>query len=201
MGIQRTIQNLFKSEYPRYRITSSDEFRYTWFRVAKAGTRTILHVLQEHTHPDVHGGRVEFNPKEHRDKFKFAFIRNPWTRLKSCYINKVIHKRLFEPCWDREFDYFVDYVADQDLKSANIHIRLQTELFPHHGLDHLARFERFGEEFDFIMNQKLKLNIPLIHHNKSSVKSEEIEYSARSIQKVADVYDQDIKFGNYQYSI
>src|SRR5262245_19376649 len=80
-----------------YNLTVSHERKFVWFRVAKVGTRTILnHFLDRGVRLDAeHASDVHYPPRAYADYFKFAFVRNPWDRLVSCWADKVVASNLF----------------------------------------------------------------------------------------------------------
>src|SRR5580765_3342619 len=70
----------------RYSLTISHKQKFLWFRVAKAGNRTILNHLEQKALPmdAPRATFVHYCPRLYADYFKFAFVRNPWDRLVSC---------------------------------------------------------------------------------------------------------------------
>jgi hypothetical protein len=184
---------------PFYNITSSKAFGYTWFRIAKNGTRSILKALEDKTHPDINGSNIPYLSWRFRNQFKFCFIRNPWDRVVSCYSSKVLEKRMFAECWDKDFDYFVNYISQLNLKTCDRHIRLQTKLFPVNGMDYVARFENFAHDFNYVINERLNLDVPVEHRNISEHKHYREYYTGKTRKLIEDLYSDDIRFGNYQF--
>ena len=185
---------------PTYNITSSRRWGYTWFQVPKNGTRTVLNVLRTCTEPDADEHYLPYYPSRHLEHFKFSFMRNPWDRLVSCYKDKVWGELLFPECWGKDFNYFVDFVSRQDLRRCDPHFRIQASLFPLKDMDHIARFEDFPKEFDYIINQKLQLNSELPHINKTKYEQPYTEfYDDRKRKIVAELYKEDIALMSYAF--
>lgn len=139
----------------QYNLTISDEKKFVWFRVAKVGSRTILDLFRQANielnaeHPlDVH-----YPVNRYQEYFKFAFVRNPWDRLVSCWHDKGINHNLFD-IRDKGlgFEDFIDHIAEKvDLESGNIHLRLQSRLIDLNQIDFLGRFENFEKDLNRVM--------------------------------------------------
>ena len=184
---------------PLYMVTASKEHQYVFFLIHKNGISSILSVLREETQREIDEDYTIYSSSKYKNHFKFCFIRNPWDRLVSCYSNKVVRKKLFSECWDKDFDYFVDYVSRQNLslKTTDNHIRLQASQFPVNNIDHIARFENFNSEYNFIINEKLKLNREIVSANKSRHDHYTELYNDSSRKIVTQIYKPDIEIGNY----
>ena len=106
---------------------------------------------------------------KYRDYFKFAFVRNPWDRLVSCYSQKLLdvkRDRLgqrsnlspsisgIELYNGMPFDEFVRAVHAIPDKEANIHFRSQcaTVCDEDGGImaDFVGHFETLGEDFAYV---------------------------------------------------
>jgi hypothetical protein len=111
----------------------------------------------------------------------------------------VVRKKLFPDCWDKDFEFFVDYVSQQklSLKTTDNHIRMQTSQFPVNKIDHIARFENFDKEYDFIINEKLKLNREMVAANKSRHDHYSTVYTNKTRNIIEQIYKPDIEIGNY----
>lgn len=140
---------LLPSQRP-YNLTISSSHRFVWFRVAKVGTRSILAHLANHgVKLDVeHAMGVRYPVNQLRDYFKFAFVRNPFDRLVSCWHNKVVETNYFkfDPASHRRFGQFrefVDFVDHFDLQGGDPHLRLQSRLVDLNAIDFLGRYENF----------------------------------------------------------
>ena len=119
---RRTMVPMYRAaSVPLYDITSSAAYGYTWFRIPKNGTHSIMEILQTHMPPEVNNSYVPYFRKTHRNRFKFCVIRNPWDRLVSVYCNKVQMRLMFEECWDRDFTYFIDLRLCDNLHRCFLH--------------------------------------------------------------------------------
>ena len=112
----------------RYWLTIGDEPRFVWFRVPKAGYTTILGHLDAASLISTHNpDAVDRVPDAYRDHWAFAFVRNPWDRLVSCWLDKVKRKNFFgfgpsEYERMQRFDHFVRWVVQLDLDAADDHL-------------------------------------------------------------------------------
>lgn len=185
----------------RYNITASETHRFIWFRVAKNGTRTILNIFEQNVPLSVNDYKVPYRSKDYEGYFKFAFVRNPWDRVVSCYCSKILKKdhNAFQECYDKDFNYFVNFINQQDLTVADPHIRLQSTLFPLDELDYLGRFETFEEDLKYILSI-LKLDyVPIPKKNISKHQHYSHYYNEGSKNIIAKKYKKDIKNFGYQF--
>jgi len=190
-----------------YNLTISHERKFVWFRVAKVGTRTIFdHMKDNGVHLDLeHPYRVYYAPRLYGDYFKFAFVRNPWDRLVSCWHDKVLKINHFK--FDdanlarmKEFGHFVDYVSRLDIENCDIHLRPQCSLIDLEHIDYLGRLETFTDDLYFVFQQ---LDIPsaeLSHKNKSfRQKDYKAYYTDELRESVYQIYRKDIQIFGYKY--
>ena len=137
----------------RYNITISNEKKFVWFRVGKVGSRTIFNIFkQANVYLDADNTLLCHYPVDkYTDYYKFAFIRNPWDRLVSCWQNKVIDSNYFNYSEGKlskmqSFDEFVSFVADEDIENCDNHFILQSKIIDLNNIDFLGRFENFEKD-------------------------------------------------------
>lgn len=200
----------------RYNITVSDRQRFLWFRVAKVCTRSILTTLERNKvsmtleHPML----INYPINDYTDYFKFAFVRNPWDRLVSCWQNKIVDRDIpAEPGvvrWDKlgdgiierfsEFGSFVEYVAGCEIDNCDIHFREQSSLIDLNNLNFLGRYESFDTDirmvFDYIGIADAK---PAVDNASQSQRPYQNYYNQELIDLTAKVYRKDIQIFNYQF--
>ena len=161
-------------------------------------------------------------PKLYPGIFSFAFVRNPWDRLVSCYRDKILgevpdftflhptrgvghclaHFSVFRA--DMSFDDFVDAVAEISDEEADVHFRSQHTFIVNRdgniGVDFVGRFETLGRDFELVCE---KLGIPsLILPRVQSVKTPRRYaeyYSRRSRDIVSDRFREDIVLLGYDF--
>lgn len=153
--------------------------------------------------------------------FVFAFVRDPWDRVVSCYRDKiewgavVEDGRLRDPRTrrlylgreferDMSFDEFVRRVADLPDKRANRHIRSQhTFLTDRRGRlipDFIGHFERLAEDFAFVMERIGAPEVTLPHVRRSSGADHRSYYTDDLARIVADRYRRDIELFGFRFS-
>jgi hypothetical protein len=198
------------SWYPshiRYNLTISDEKKFVWFRVPKVATRAILFLLSQANIQLTaeHASGCHYPVNKHKDYYKFAFVRNPWDRLVSCWQDKIVdHHRLGlkEELFPKlqEFENFVDYVSENiDLEYGNRHLRLQCRMIDLNHIDYLGRFEKFTADLKEI-KKALGITAFTKKMNASKRKVEYREYyNDRVKDKVAELYRRDIQIFNYEF--
>lgn len=186
---------------PGYNITASDTHKFVWFRVAKAGTRSILRILQENTKLSVDAYGIPFRPSRYADYFKFAFVRNPWDRVVSTYCNKVLTRKHlpFQACYGKSFDYFVDFIDKQDLVNTDVHIMLQTKLIPLNFVDFIGRFEQFTDDLQVVLQVIGLEGIDIPHINASTHSHYSHYYSERTKKIIGKKYKADIDAFDYAF--
>lgn len=207
-GLSRAVSGLpFTPSNQRYSVTICNERKFIWFRVAKVCTRSIFEICQQANleldaeHPYSCHYPINF----YQNYFKFAFVRNPWDRLVSCWNNKVIdsnHFNLSKAELDRmqEFENFVDYVAGFNLDKCDPHIQLQSKLIDLNNVDYIGRFESFTSDIGHVLNilgvEGIKIKKLNESINKSSYKN---YYSDRLVEKVGRLYAKDISMFSYVF--
>lgn len=191
----------------RYNLTLSHSRKFIWFRVAKVGTRTILNHLKSLDIPlEVENvSSVYYPPKLYEDYFKFAFVRNPWDRLVSCWLDKVIKHNMYRfEEYDREkmrqFENFVDYVAGLDIKNCDRHLQLQSRLIDLNHINYIGRLETFETDFNHICGIIGAEGAAIFRKNASAERQPYQDYYTEAIQvKVRQIYQTDIQLFGYQF--
>lgn len=178
---------------------TSKSHNFVWFRIYKVASTTIRGHLNKNVPDLVHHARKHF-PMNYNKGFKFAFVRNPWARAVSCYFGKVVTKNseAYKECFDKDFEFFIDFINRTDLKKADKHIRLQKCMLPLKKLDFIGKLENFENDFEYVCN---KIGIPYEkkHANKSNHKHYSTYYNNRTRKIIAKKYKADIKAFGYQF--
>jgi chondroitin 4-sulfotransferase 11 len=146
--------------------------------------------------------------------FKFAFVRNPWDRLVSCYFDKVVESRsksdnvaikdgVFRGFLRYNKDFknmkfleFVDLVSNLNDNESNGHFRSQYTFI--NNADFIGRFEDLHNDLNKL-RKKLGIDIQEEHLMKSSHKNYKDYYNNKSIDMIKERYKEDIKFFGYKY--
>jgi chondroitin 4-sulfotransferase 11 len=97
----------------------SDSYKFIWVGIPKVAMTSILSVLHRdakqdygtyETHDDLND--IVKN-KNYKNYFKFAFVRNPWARVVSCYLNKIVKGQIK----DRDFlDNYIGLKSDMSFE-------------------------------------------------------------------------------------
>lgn len=154
--------------------------------------------------------------------FSFAFVRNPWDRLVSCYRDKILRKASdfteFHPtrgiayCLarfdafyaDMPFERFVEVVSDVSDLEADGHFRSQ-HTFVSNGsgeivLDFVGRFETLTADFDRVCTT-LGIAAPVLPHVQATGPGARYEdyYTVKTRELVEDRFDADINLFGYKF--
>jgi len=191
----------------QYDLTISEAKKFIWFRVPKVASRTIYDHLREHLMPldCEHPSRIYYPVNLYKDYFKFAFVRNPWDRLVSCWYNKVIDENAFkfnEIEYEKmqQFEYFVNYVASLNIENCDPHFRLQSRLIDLSSIDYIGHFENLEQDYRFVC-QKIGLSQNTLTHRNPSSKTKDYQafYTKALREKVHQIYLKDIQILGYQF--
>ncbi len=166
-------------------------------------------------------------PSETNDKinsnfhhyFKFCFVRNPWDRLVSCYLNKILSKSRTDYYFkngiprtffkygeafhsEMPFEEFVDAICNIPDEDSNNHFKSQHKFVSDSNgeplVDFIGKFEKMEEDFSHIcrkLNIK-KIELPRIRINRNR-KPYQYYYNKETIEKVRKRYSKDIEMFGY----
>lgn len=162
---------------------------------------------------------------EYREYFKFAFVRNPWDRLVSCYSDKILDVHDIElgepPFRERDrgkgnklvkgmpFAEFVETVCEIPDEEANMHYRSQHEAVCGSGkdkpilADFVGRFENLAADFAVVAERLGRAQGIRLPHRFRSVSRASRPYTEFYDSRLRDLvherYREDIDIFNYTF--
>lgn len=187
----------------RYSLTIGRDPEFVWYRVPKVGTGSITRALHQAKvvftcdHPR---GGVVVPRVLLRDLYSFAFVRDPRTRLVSCWRDKIVRQNSFNFTDQlharlQDFGEFVSWVARQDLRTCDAHFRLQTELVDLRHISYLGRLESFHPDCNRVFADIGIAGVTLEKRNATGVAPD--VYSPRLLRMVEDLYAEDLRALGY----
>lgn len=193
-------------DFQLYFCTVNDQFKFVWFQVPKVASTTIRKILKQNhlLIPKKTFKPTAFQSENFQNYFKFAFVRNPWERVVSCYTQKVANKNkkwefYYGKCFDKGFNNFVDFIDQQDLAKADRHITLQSLLISQHELDFIGRLENFSNDFQYVLHVIGLRDIIIPKKNATDHKHYSHYYTERTKEIIARKYKKDIEAFGYKF--
>jgi hypothetical protein len=200
----------------KHKISYSNENKFVWFHTPKCGTRSIIEFLKKNTKLKVNeastvGVEHYIEIENFSSYFKFAFVRNPWSRLVSCWHSKVEkcrnpkgpnrdhYYKQFGSILGYTFPEFVRYLDQESNVFRDPHWHPLYSYLPVKELDFVGKTENLKEDLYTVCD---KIGIPrqeLPHENKSDRTHYTEYYDDETKQIVAEKYAKDIEYFGYEY--
>lgn len=143
--------------------------------------------------------------------YRFSFVRNPLTRLYSCYRDKVVNaEQRRDRCtlspygvhFGMSFDDFIERVAEIPDKYSDQHFRSQSALLLYQGellVDYYGKHEQFDEDWA-MLSARFGLDAPTRQKRVSgvAVPMSELPLSRQSLERVMLRFEQDLDLFGYR---
>jgi hypothetical protein len=129
--------------------------------------------------------------------FSFGFVRNPWDRLLSGFLDFKQNRRNFQ---NIDFKYFVHHLRDSNILN-DVHFRPQKEFLVdgEDAVSFIGRFENLADDFMTICNNINIDFIPLRKHRSTKHDEYTKYYDKEMIKIVENIFKEDIKYFNYEF--
>ncbi len=157
--------------------------------------------------------------KQYKHYFKFCFVRNPWDRLVSCYMNKICHvedinretaarfiefgdnSKIFRI--GMSFEEFINAVCDIPDERADAHIISQhTYITDDAGnllVDFIGKLENIESDFSYVCDKIDIKGIELPHLMTSKHKKYQKYFNEETKEMVRKRYQRDIDMFDYEF--
>jgi hypothetical protein len=202
------------------RILVSHDDKVIWVAVAKVASMAIQGAMTRMLKLPFTEWRRASLPSlaevhRHSDYFRFAFVRNPWSRLYSCYRDKIVGPAEREQSFilgqfgftpGMSFDHFVHRVADIDDTAADPHFVSQFHVLSFQGqlvVDFVGRFERLREDWQLLRDQH---GLPILGYDPAGSPRAKHDYdfhkrfyTSELIELVRRRYSRDIEEFGYEF--
>lgn len=221
---------LFRKKFFKQQINHIVVYKYKFIylsipKVACSSLKAVFANLLNKNEGDVHDlNKFNFveieniNDKRFEKYFKFAFVRNPWDRVVSLYLNKISNplggksishrgeELFYKYRWWKKSMSFKDFVIaiskTPDIYSE-LHFKSQHNfIYDKKGnllADFIGRFENLDKDFDHVCR---KINIPKVNipHDNSTTRNHYSTYYNKETKKlIAERYKKDIRLFGYVF--
>ena len=134
--------------------------------------------------------------------YKFAFVRNPYSRLVSWY-NMCVERPSNEFMWlvrqrAKTFSDFLDLTHGLAKKTTFNQVDYITNETGNFLVDFVGRFETLSEDFSKICKQ-LDVNVTLPHKSRGLVVDYRAFYNTRTMRLVSERFSRDIETFGYKF--
>jgi len=166
--------------------------------------RIVHQLLSTDRHYVIRSGKITQLPQPPEgDGFEFALVRNPFDRLVSVYVNKVVSRNrgLPAPFYEtRCFAEFVDVLLKcEQGPGLDGHIRPQYQFLIGSRIERLGRYERINEDWSRAceaFGRRLELSVNNPSDGRSDYRS---YYTPELAEKVAGYYARDLELYGYEF--
>lgn len=182
----------------KYFLSYNYEYHTIWFRTYKVASRTIRAHFEENTpeRKDIYSSEVGYVPAFLDSFYKFAFVRDPYTKFISAWKNKVLEQNYFkfseqEHAEMKDLLKFIDWVEQLDVDNCDEHLRSQNSLIDLNEVDFIGRFETFEDDFKELCR---RVGLPvkkMPKRNKSSAKVNQVPEVAA--ERIRAIYEKDYR--------
>ena len=180
-----------------------------WYLTPKCGSRTMHDAFRE--------GGMNFGPEKYvqvpnfaENYFSFAFVRNPYDRLVSCYCQKIVEaipsEAQFRKTFRWELNYqkpsfknFIKIIAKDKNITKDRHWDLYHNLSPVDSIDFIGKFENMQDDFNLLCDKIRIRRQDLPHKNKSKHKHYSEYYDDETRKILAEKYSKDIEYFGYEF--
>ena len=161
----------------------------------KYQTGGLQHLLAKQIHYEV--GNTIF-----KEYYKFAVVRNPWSKLVSQFVYMSMREDLRDFINMKSDTTFIEYL-ELILKKEHVQWKPQEDfILDHNGemlIDDFFKLEYIKENYSKL-SEKIGTDFSLLSHtNKGHYSSFKDFYNQESIELVSEIYKNDINYFNYTY--
>jgi len=184
--------------------------RYLYYSIPKTATTSIKIYLETYSSVDIgshtkqDGYTVEYD-ESWNSYFKFTFVRNPWDRILSCFldktkqsIGKIWEMETYRPYADCSFEEFIDYLTPENIL-YDAHTTPQYLLINQSQIDFIGKFEQLEKDFSFIQNRLMLPHTKLSKENITHHDQHKYYYNKKTRAKIYQLYKDDIEKFQYEF--
>jgi hypothetical protein len=192
-----------------YNLVISHKSKYVYYSIPKTATISIKKYLEKYTSIDIgsikleNGYDIEYND-EWNNYYQFAFVRNPWDRLLSCFLDKT--KQCIGKSWALEY-YKIYYDCSfeefiEQLNGKNIvydgHLMPQTMLINNY-INFIGKFENLSQDLSIVQNMLSLPKEDIPYENATCHEHYSQYYNKSTRDKIYYLYKEDIERFNYEF--
>jgi hypothetical protein len=191
----------------------SENYKFIWFNIKKAGTSSIFNILFHGTDENIKRPLQKYYKSFHQienknfdEYFKFCNVRNPFTRFASGYADIILkdiqnHKRLaktFEK--NNSFEYVLDTFCDMEDHKIEPHFTPMSWsiMYDKTLIDYTVKMETFEQDWEYIF-KNTKINKVKVPKKRQSNSNDFLKYYKidRIRDKIINRYKKDFDIFGY----
>lgn len=157
----------------------------------REGARAMVHYARPRGNPN---NRLSVSRRQFEEYFKFAVVRDPWSRAFSWYQNvrrDPIHRRQLRVSEDMTFEAFLEEFAGRGMLRSQLD--WVVDFSGAVGVDMICRFDRLGADFDIACQRAGLGSVALPHKLRGDSREAATKMSSRAREIIAATYGKEIR--------